>query len=300
MTEDISRQSFLGPDSDRIFASCKIGIIGASGGGSHIAQQTAHIGVLNHVIVDLKNMAQKHLHRLVGATAKDVEDKTPKAKIAERTIKSIRPTAKVNALVGNWQENQRALRDCTVIFGCVDGYSEREQLDRFCRRFLIPYIDIGMDVLKFDESSRIVGQVVLSTFGHPCLRCMAVITEDNLRDEAANYGSAGARPQVIWPNAVLAASAVGLFVQLVTPWHQLSSASAYLEYNGNTPLLTPSPRMEYAVNQPCTHFSAKDIGDPFFNLEEWQRFRRDAAGSSRGIFHAFVARLFHRSKMHLV
>jgi len=277
MSEDVSRQGFLGPDSDRIFASCKIGIIGASGGGSHIAQQSAHIGALNHVVIDPKSMAQKHLHRLVGATADDVKNETPKARIAERIIKSIRPQANVNAIVGTWQENQQALRDCTVIFGCVDGYSEREQLDRFCRRFLIPFIDIGMDVLKFDDSYRIVGQVVLSTFGHPCLRCMAVVTEENLREEAANYGSAGPRAQVIWPNAVLASSAVGLFIQLVTPWHRLSSASAYLEYNGNAPTLTPSPRMEYVALERCSHFGDKDIGDPFFNLEEWEGRRPVAA-----------------------
>src|SRR4051795_4613469 len=102
MNQDVSRQSFLGSDSDRIFASCKIGIGGASGGGSHIAQQTAHIGVLNQVIIDPKSMAQKHIHRLVGATASDVEKKTPKAKIAERTIKGIRPAANVTPVVGTW------------------------------------------------------------------------------------------------------------------------------------------------------------------------------------------------------
>src|ERR1700730_12183464 len=38
------------------------------------------------------------------------------------------------------------LRRCDVIFGCVDSYRERDELERFMRRFLIPYIDIGMDV----------------------------------------------------------------------------------------------------------------------------------------------------------
>ena len=144
MTDQLSRQSFLGDDSDRIFAVSKVGIIGFSGGGSHVGQQLAHVGVLNYVVIDPKNMAQKHLHRLVGAAADDVEKGTPKAKIAERLIKGIRPGANVKAIIGTWQKNQLWLRDRTAIIGCVDSYNEREQLERFCRRFLIQYIDVGI------------------------------------------------------------------------------------------------------------------------------------------------------------
>jgi hypothetical protein len=96
---------------------------------------------------------------------------------------------------------------------------------------------------------------------------MGIIADSNLKDEAAEYGAAGPRAQVVWPNGVLASSAVGLFVQLVSPWHKLSSASAYLEYNGNSSTLVPSPRMEYAIHQSCIHFPTADVGDPFFQLE---------------------------------
>lgn len=266
MKHESSRQAFLGNNSDRTFASCKIGIIGLSGGGSHIVQQTAHIGAVNYVVIDPKNMAQKHLHRLVGATSADVKGGTPKATIAKRVIKGIQPLAKVEAIIDCWQEGQFSLRDCTVIFGCVDSYTEREQLERFCRRFLIPYIDIGMDVFAVDGSYHIAGQTVMSSPGHPCMRCMGIITDDKMKMEAEEYGAAGPKPQVIWPNAILASAAVGLFVQLVSPWHKTSSASAYLEYNGNTPYLVPSPRMEFAINTPCTHFSTTDVGDPLFQL----------------------------------
>lgn len=267
MTDQLSRQAFLGDDSDDIFARAKVGIVGFSGGGSHIGQQLAHVGVLDYVIIDAKNMAQKHLHRLVGATADDVEKRTPKAKIAERLIKGIRPTADVNAIVDTWQQNQLWLRDRTAIIGCVDSYSEREQLERFSRRLLIPYIDVGMNVFAINGSYHIAGQAVLSSPGHSCLRCMGIITEEKLKEEAAKYGAAGPAAQVIWPNGVLASTAVGLFVQLVCPWHKLSSASAYLEYNGNTPMLIPSPRMEFAINAPCPHFRTSDVGDPMFQLE---------------------------------
>ena len=268
MSQQPSRQSFLGADSDRIFASCKIGTVGISGGGSHIVQQTAHVGFLNHVVIDPKKMEEKHLHRLVGGTADDVKNETAKVRIAERIIKGIRPEANVQTFESTWQDAQLSLRDCTAIVGCLDTYSEREQLERFCRRFLIPVVDIGMDVLQFNGSYRIVGQVVMSSPGHPCLRCMGILTEEKLKLEAAEYGAAGPRAQVIWSNGVLASTAVGFLVQLLTPWFTPSSAGAYIEYNGNTPRLAPSPRIEHAINHPCPHFSTADVGDPFFRLDE--------------------------------
>jgi len=268
MSDHISRQSFLGEESEKILASCKATIVGLSGGGSHIAQQLAHVGVGRYVLVDPKEMAEKHLHRIVGATAEDVERRRPKVAVAERLIKSVRPAAQVNAFKSTWQEKQLYLRDSTAVLGCVDTYSQREQVERFCRRFLIPYIDVGMDVFAVGRSYHISGQAVLSSAGHPCLRCMGIITESRLAEEAAEYGAAGPKAQVVWSNGVLASTAVGLFVQIVCPWFELSSASAYLEYNGNTPSLNPSPRMEFAAATQCPHFSTSDIGDPFFRLAD--------------------------------
>src|SRR5437868_8372004 len=104
MSDNQSRQSFLGPDSDGIFASCKIGVVGASGGGNHIIQQTAHVGVLNYVVIDPKKIAPKHLHRIVGAKDEDVKRGIPKVGIAERLIKGIRPMASVQAFANSWQQ----------------------------------------------------------------------------------------------------------------------------------------------------------------------------------------------------
>ena len=41
----LDRQSFLGPDSDTILHEATIGVIGLGGGGSHIVQQSAHLGI---------------------------------------------------------------------------------------------------------------------------------------------------------------------------------------------------------------------------------------------------------------
>jgi molybdopterin-synthase adenylyltransferase len=45
MSERYARQSFLGPKSKEVFKNCRVCIIGLGGGGSHVVQQLAHIGI---------------------------------------------------------------------------------------------------------------------------------------------------------------------------------------------------------------------------------------------------------------
>lgn len=257
-------QSFLGPDSDAILAGIEAGIVGLGGGGSHIAQQLAHVGVGRFVPVDHDIIEEKNLNRLVGGTDADVKAKRAKTEIAERVIKAINPKAKVEPCRMRWQEALPALRRCDVIFGCVDSYRERDELERFARRFLIPYIDLGMDVYKVADGYSIGGQTVLSSPGGPCLWCLGILTEERIRQEAAQYGQAGSRPQVVWANGVLASLAVGLFVQLVCPWHGTPRASACCEFDGNRHRVETN-RLDHLGAIRCRHFDASDVGDAFFN-----------------------------------
>src|SRR5208282_851819 len=115
----------------------------------------------------------------------------------------------------------------------------REQLERFARRHLIPYIDIGMDVHDLGCSEFLIaGQVVLSMPGGPCLRCAGLITDERVAAEANRYGAAGGRPQVVWSNGVLASTAVGIVVQLLTPWSGKPPQFIYLDYDGNCGTVT--------------------------------------------------------------
>ena len=129
----------------------------------------------------------------------------------------------------------------------------------------MPYIDIGMDVHEVGEAYAVAGQVVLSSPGELCLRCLGIITDESLKREAEQYGAAGGKPQVVWPNGILASTAVALFMQLITPWHQASIATAYLEYDGNSHTVRESPRLTHMRGSNCAHFASLDnLGDPFW------------------------------------
>jgi len=266
---DFSRQSFLGTGSEDILANARATIVGLSGGGSHVAQELAHVGVGHFRLIDPQEIDDSNLGRLVGATAKDVTNKTPKVRIAERVIRGIRPWADVKFEQKEWQQVDYLIKDSHVIFGCIDGYQQRMWLESAARRFGIPYIDIGMDVTRLaDGQHAVAGQMTLTLPGRPCMRCLGFLTQDRLDREENNYGDAGINPQVVWTNGTLASLAVGAFVRLLTPWFHYKREFEWLELEGNSQQVSHSRQPDYMPKGRCTHFPAEDLGDPFFDIRK--------------------------------
>jgi molybdopterin-synthase adenylyltransferase len=260
--ERFSRQSFLGADAQERIAACTVGILGVGGGGSHIVQQLAHIGFADFVVYDPETIEESNLNRMVGATEADVAANRPKVETAQRLILGLRPHARIEPHQKRWQDEPLPLRRCDLLFGCVDGLAERRELEACTRRYLVPFIDIGLDVHRVgDAPPAMAGQVILSMPGEPCMTCMGFLTDDALAREAARYGMAGPRPQVIWANGVLASLAVGLAVDLLTDWTGSLRGFRYLSYDANQPLVGPHIRTKFA-KELCRHYPLGQIGDP--------------------------------------
>lgn len=264
--ERYSRQSFLGDSSDEIISQRTIGIVGLGGGGSHIVQQLSHLGFKNFVLYDPDIISISNLNRTVGATEKDVEYKYKKIKIAARLIKSLHSKALIRAFDKRWQNKPEPLRECDLVFGCVDRHQERHELEISMRRYLIPYIDIGLSVVHHKPRTPFMsGHVFLSMPGKPCMWCLGVLSEKKVAEEATGYGDTGHQPQVVWANGVLASTAVGIAVDLVTGWTKQTSGIAYLTYEGNAGILNPSIRLtEIDLTRRCNHHQLAKVGDPTF------------------------------------
>lgn len=260
-----SRQSFLGAQSEEAIAACTVGVVGLGGGGSHIVQQLAHVGFRRYVLADGDVFEEPNLNRLVGATFADLQPSTSKVAIAQRVIQTLQAGAQIVPIRSQWQAEPEPLRACDIIFGCVDSYLHRGELEIACRRYLAHYIDIGMDV-HGAHSPVIGGQVILSSPGFACMRCMGFLTDDLLAAEAGRYGAAGPRPQVVWPNGVLASTAVGIALEIVTGWTKSKRRAIYLSYNGNTGTISQSRTLRNLNLEQCSHFSLDDIGDPFVEV----------------------------------
>ena len=254
------RQSFLGPESPFLFENVRVGIIGYGGGGSHIGQQLAHIGIKNITVFDDDYIEDTNLNRLVGGTFKDVVRKLAKIFIAKRVIKSVLPQANVTIIESRWQANPEMLQECDLIIGSIDTYAERQQLEAECRRYLIPYVDIGMDIYQAEvEHPAISGQIMMTLPGAPCFWCYGFLTEEKLGKEAAKYGNVGGRPQVVWPNGVLASTAVGVLVDLITGWTGQKEKLVYFEYDGNNGYIKDHVRIRFC-DKSCSHYPLENAG----------------------------------------
>src|SRR3546814_14823841 len=103
-----------------------------------------------------------NLNRLVGGTALDVKRGTSKVEIAKRLILAINPRANVVMRQSTWQEAIEPLTRCDIIIGGLDSVRGKDELERFCRSLLIPYIDMGMDVHSVGDHYLLSGQVIQS------------------------------------------------------------------------------------------------------------------------------------------
>jgi molybdopterin-synthase adenylyltransferase len=262
----LDRQNFLGKNSARVLEGSRVAVVGLGGGGSHIAQQLSHLGVGEFVLIDPDIVEDTNLNRLVGATQQDVACGARKVSVAARVIAGVNPGARVWIETKQWQMCAVALRSCDIIFGCVDSIGERAQLETAARRYLVPYIDIGMDVHKIEEGFFVGGQAAVSLPGGPCLRCMGIVNDRALEVEAQQYGAAGGRPQVVWANGLLASLAVGFFVQLMSPWYDVQDLPILVEFDGNSQSVFPSKKLPYLAGRSCGHFAdLEDLGDPFWS-----------------------------------
>src|SRR5258708_1759755 len=252
-------------NSSSVLDGSHVAIVGLGGGGSHIAQQLGHLGVGEFLLIDPDIVEETNLNRLIGATQEDVGRGASKTSVAARVIAGVNPRVRIWSETARWQMCATALRSCDAIFGCVDSIAEREQLERVARRYLIPYIDLGMDVHKMNGGYIVCGQVALSMPDGPCLRCMGIVNDRALELEAQQYGAAAGRPQVGWANGVLASLAVGYFVQIITPWYKKQKLPILVEFDGNAQTVSPSNKLDHLEGRGCRHFAdLASLGDPFW------------------------------------
>lgn len=260
-TNTESRQGFLGLSSPLLFSNARITVVGAGGGGSHVIQQLLHLGFKRITVYDPDRIEHSNLNRLVGARIADADAGVLKVTAMERMSKDLCGNSYVIGIAKRWQEEPEALQQSDVVIGCIDGLLERQQLEAVCRKYLIPYVDIGLDVISAkNEAPQMAGQVILSMPGYACFKCMGFLTDEKLGGEALAYGDAGPRPQVVWPNGVLASTAVGIVVDLLTDWSKSTRRPLYLMYHGNNFELRSHPRMAFVQTDECSHFPLAELG----------------------------------------
>jgi hypothetical protein len=137
----------------------RVGVIGCSGTGGPVILQLAHLGVGRLVLVDPDRIEVKNLNRIPGATMKDALNKAFKVDVAKRYVQRLELGTEVLALNTDLAnaEAVRAIAECDIVFGCMDGAEGRHLLNRVASFYLLPYLDLGV---RLDADGRGgVGQV---------------------------------------------------------------------------------------------------------------------------------------------
>jgi molybdopterin-synthase adenylyltransferase len=212
-----------------LLQSLQIGVIGVGGTGSIVAEQVARVGVGRLILVDDDVLDQTNLSRVIGTATRDVGK--PKVDIVKRNLgRAGRATIVALKDTAIRQEVLMALRECDLIFSCVDNDRSRALLNRFAYQYLIPVIDVGV---RLDARSGTVtaaaGRVSVVGVGATCLRCSHHVDPERIRAESMPkperarlakegyvMGVEGPVPSVIALNATVAGLGATAFLNLFT------------------------------------------------------------------------------------
>jgi len=258
-----------GPESEAKLGAASIAVIGLCGGGSHVCQQLAHIGIGRIVPIDDDVVEDVNLGRMVGSIPSDV-NKRLKTEVMRRLIHAIDPGIEVDVVPYRFPAAQTlgALLSVDLVIACVDSFAIREQINAFCRRHHLPLIDIGL-AIKSEDGKLVAahGQLAVVTPDAACLRCGPLLSDAVLAKERTerppgydNSPHATGAPQVISMNGVLASEAANSALDFVTGYSRGKRGAGWWLYDGRAGSMTPCDQI--ARRSSCPACAEQGLGDP--------------------------------------
>jgi molybdopterin/thiamine biosynthesis adenylyltransferase len=235
-----SHATALGSASGQKLAAASVAVIGLCGGGSHVCQQLAHLGVGRIIAIDHDIVEDRNLGRMVGSEPGDVGRR--KTDVMVRLVHRVDPSVTIEPVPAEFPDRQtlEALKGADVVVACVDSFLVREQINAFCRRYHLLLVDIGLGIET--EKERLTsahGQLTVVTPDSSCLRCGPLLSDEVLarerRERPPGYDrnpyAAGAA-QVISMNGTLASEAVNTALDFITGYSAGARGAGWWLYDG--------------------------------------------------------------------
>ncbi|MEE8167537.1 MAG: ThiF family adenylyltransferase [Candidatus Hydrothermarchaeales archaeon] len=177
----------ISPRAQKILEKITIGVVGTGGVGSQVFVQMVHLGVGKIIAIDDEVLEKSNRSRVLASKPEDVKQEVPKVEIMKRYADATNPSVLVDAIMSPIEFNSVAmkLREADVIFCCTDNVRSRVVLNRLSFQYLIPLIDMGVDI-QFDHGKihAAAGRVMLIQPDGPCLECMGIITGEAIDRES--------------------------------------------------------------------------------------------------------------------
>jgi molybdopterin-synthase adenylyltransferase len=218
----------FGTGGQRVLQALRVAIVGLGGTGSIAAQQLAHLGVRDFVLIDPDCVELTNLNRVVGAGETDVG--LPKSDVARRHVQEIAPATRVHSVVGDVVHAAVAkeLLKADILLCCTDSHGSRSVIQQVAYQYLIPCIDMGSTITT--QSGRLTGvfgRVQLLGPDHACLWCTGLLSSEEVRRDMMSaferradpyiQGAHEPAPSVISLNGTVVSLAVTMLLGIVTP-----------------------------------------------------------------------------------
>lgn len=177
----------FGTQGQRRLAALTVGVVGASGTGSHVCEQLIRLGVGRLVVVDPDQVELVNLNRIVTAFAEDAAKHESKVQAVAAYARRVEGPTVVETLPRSVLDAAaaRPLAAADALFGCTDTLASRAVLNRLAIQHYIPYWDCGTEIASGGRVGelRAYGRVRFVLAGGPCLVCLGVVDPAALRAE---------------------------------------------------------------------------------------------------------------------
>lgn len=173
-------------------------IVGCGGTGSVVAQQLAHLGVQEIMLIDPDVLEVSNLNRVVGTQASDVG--RAKVHILAESITSIGLGTRVTAVRGDIRDaaTARQLTEVDAIISCTDSHSSRAAINQLAYQYVIPAFDVGVAIGAVDgEVTYIAGRAQMLAPGLACLVCGNTIDAAQVRRELQSDAERARDPYIV-------------------------------------------------------------------------------------------------------
>jgi len=174
----------FGEQLQKLFHHLTVGIVGAGGTGSAVAEELIRLGVGKLIIADVQELDDSNVTRVYGSRVSDTG--THKVDVIRRHADEIGLGTIVEAIPGNVSSRGviERFRECDLVFGCTDREWGRSILTRFALYYLVPIFDLGVKIDSEDGNVKAVeGRITTLLPGAACLFCRQRISGDIIAAE---------------------------------------------------------------------------------------------------------------------
>jgi molybdopterin/thiamine biosynthesis adenylyltransferase len=191
-TENYSRQVLAwGNLGQNQLAAAHVAIVGAGGTGSQVAVQLAHLGVGQLTLLDFDTVEESNLSRILGSTGADVG--RTKVDVLEAAVRAVNPNLRVRAVPRSVIDVDPLLfANVDVAVCATDGHGSRALLTELAQQYLLPVVDLGVDVIPTASGVQAGGQVRVLRPGRGCLHCSGMLDPVLVREEYLSDGERAA------------------------------------------------------------------------------------------------------------